>query len=143
MTDSVAVEVLDTDRGRPSQVLTGLATVDLDDIVVRESVVGPDDRREVADEVLLSGGLPGYGRLRAAGGDVVCFGEGSRDPEGGAVLSRRFTAAGGEDVRRDRHGGGLAVGRDDPRAGGAGGVRADEQQPEQGGVGPPRSARRR
>ena len=96
VTDSVAVEVLDTDRGRPTQVLTGLATVDLDDVVVRESVVGPDDRREVADEVLLSGGLPGSDGCVQPEGDVVCFGEGGRDPEGGAVLSRRFTAAGGE-----------------------------------------------
>jgi arabinofuranan 3-O-arabinosyltransferase len=97
VTDSVAVEVLDTDRGRPAKVLTGLATVGLDDIVVNESVVGPGDRAEVADEVLLSGGLPGTDGCVQPEGKVVCFGEGSRDPEGGAVLSRRFTAAGGEE----------------------------------------------
>jgi arabinofuranan 3-O-arabinosyltransferase len=96
VTDSVAVEVLDTDRGRPSEVLTGLATVDLDDLVVTESVVGPDDRPEAADEVLLSGGLPGSDGCVQPEGKVVCFGEGSRDPEGGMALSRRFTAEGDE-----------------------------------------------
>ena len=94
-TDSVAVEVLDTDEGPPASVLTGLVTVDLDGVAVTESVVAPSDRPDPADAVLLSGGLPGSDPCVHPEEDVVCFGDGGRDPEGGALLSRRFTAAGG------------------------------------------------
>ncbi len=94
--DSVAVEVLATDRGRPVGVLTGLTEVQLDDIAVRETVVAPAERGGLAEEILLSGGLPGSDGCVHPEGDVVCFGEGAHDPEGGAVLSRRFTASGGQ-----------------------------------------------
>ena len=98
VTRSVAVEILDTDRGDPATVLTGLADVDLDDLDVQESVVGPSGRPEPADVVLLSGGLSGSDGCVHPEDDVVCFGQGGRDPEGGATLSRRFTAAGGGTV---------------------------------------------
>ncbi len=94
-TDSVAVEVLDTDEGDPATVLTGLVAVDLPGVAVTESVAGPSDRAEPAGTVLLSGGLPGSDACVHPEADVVCFGDGGRDPEGGAVLSRRFTAQGG------------------------------------------------
>ena len=70
-------------------------TVDLDGVAVTESVVAPGDRAEPAGTVLLSGGLPGSDGCVHPEDDVVCFGDGGRDPEGGAVLSRRFTAQGG------------------------------------------------
>jgi arabinofuranan 3-O-arabinosyltransferase len=94
-TDSVAVEVLDTDKGDPASVLTGLVSVDLPDVSVTEWVVGPSRRAEPAGTVLLSGGLPGSDACVHPEDDVVCFGDGGRDPEGGPVLSRRFTAQGG------------------------------------------------
>ena len=94
-TGSVAVEVLDTDRGAPGGVLTGLAEVGLDDLAVQETVVAPSGRADPADVVLLSGGLPGSDGCVHPEDDVVCFGTGGRDPEGGAVLARQFTAAGG------------------------------------------------
>ncbi len=94
-TGSVAVEVLDTDEDDPASVLTGLASVDLPGVAVTESVVGPSDRSEPAGTVLLSGGLPGSDACVHPEDAVVCFGGGGRDPEGGALLSRRFTAQGG------------------------------------------------
>jgi len=94
-TGSVAVEVLDTDRGDPRTVLTGLADVALDDLRVHETVVAPGVRAEPADVVLLSGGLSGSDACVHPEEDVVCFGQGGRDPEGGATLSRRFPGAGG------------------------------------------------
>jgi arabinofuranan 3-O-arabinosyltransferase len=94
-TSTVAVEVLATDRGRPSEVLTGLADVGVDGIRAQEQVVAPADRPDRADAVLLSGGLPGSDGCVQPEGDVVCFSGAVRDPEGGAVLARRFTGAGG------------------------------------------------
>ncbi len=94
-TSSMSVEVLDTDRGEPGTVLTGLADVALDDLAVQESVVAPSGRAQPTDVVLLSGGLSGSDGCVHPEDDVICFGEGGRDPEGGATLSRRFTAAGG------------------------------------------------
>lgn len=95
-TRTVTVEVLDTDEGAPGQVLTGLVAVDLEGISVTEVVSAPVDRPEPADAVLLSAGLPGSDGCVLPEGAVVCFGEGGRDPEGGAVLSRRVAVAGGE-----------------------------------------------
>ncbi len=95
LTESVSVEVLDTDEGDPASVLTGLVALDLPGLAVTESVVAPHDRAEPAGTVLLSGGIPGSDACVHPERDVVCFGDGGRDPEGGAVLSRRFTAAGG------------------------------------------------
>lgn len=94
-TDEVVVEVVDTDRGAAGDTLTGLASVDLAGVDVQESVAAPDDRADPTGTVLLSGGLPGSDGCVQPEGDVVCFGQGGRDPEGGAVLSRLFTAAGG------------------------------------------------
>ena len=82
-------------RGRPGLGARGLASVDLPGVAVTESVVGPSDRSEPAGTVLLSGGLPGSDACVHPEDDVVCFGGGGRDPEGGALLSRRFTAQGG------------------------------------------------
>ncbi len=79
----------------PGEVLTGLVAVDLDGVRATEAVVAPDDRADPADAVVLSGGLPGSDGCVQPEEAVVCFGEGGRDAEGGAVLSRRFTAAGG------------------------------------------------
>jgi len=76
-------------------VLTGLADVDLDGVGATEWVVAPSGRDEPADTVLLSAGLPGSDGCVHPEQDVVCFGAGGRDAEGGAVLSRRFTAVGG------------------------------------------------
>ena len=94
-TRSVAVEVVDTDDGEPGEVLTGIADVDLDGVSATEWVVAPSGRSEPADTVLLSPGLPGSDGCVHPEQAVVCFGAGGRDAEGGAVLSRRFTAVGG------------------------------------------------
>jgi arabinofuranan 3-O-arabinosyltransferase len=94
-TDTVTVEVLDTDRGEPGTVLTGLVDVTLDDLEVQEGVVAPNGPAQPAGVVVLSGGLRGSDGCVHPDDDVVCFGDGGRDPEGGATLSRRFTAAGG------------------------------------------------
>ena len=99
---AVAVEVLETDEGAPGEVLTGLVAVDLDGVTMTEAVVAPDDRADPVDAVLLSGGLPGSDGCVQPEGVVVCYGEGGRDGEGGAVLARRFTAAGGGRLEAER-----------------------------------------
>ena len=90
--------------------------VDLDGVSATEAVVAPDDRAEPADAVLLSGGLPGSDGCVQPEEAVVCYGEGGRDGEGGAVLARRFTAAGGGRARGERDAGRLAVGGRPARA---------------------------
>ena len=132
VTRSVAVEILDTDRGDPATVLTGLADVALDDLDVQESVVGPSGRPEPADVVLLSGGLSGSDGCVHPEDDVVCFGQGGRDPEGGATLSRRFTAAGGGSRRGVGDPRPVALGDQPSRARHAGRRRHHEQQPHDG-----------
>ena len=109
-TGAVTVEVLETDEGDPGEVLTGLVAVDLDGVSATEAVVAPTDRADPADAVLLSGGLPGSDGCVQPEEAVVCYGEGGRDGEGGAVLARRFTAAGGGRLRGERDARRLAVG---------------------------------
>jgi arabinofuranan 3-O-arabinosyltransferase len=94
-TDTLTVEVLETDEGAPGRALTGIVDIALDGIAPTESVVGPADRPGPADVVVLSGGLAGSDSCVQPEDAVVCYGDGGRDAEGGAVLSRRVTAAGG------------------------------------------------
>ncbi|HSO65682.1 MAG TPA: alpha-(1-_3)-arabinofuranosyltransferase family protein, partial [Ornithinibacter sp.] len=94
-TGTVSVEVVDTDGGDPGGVLTGLVALDLDGVAATESVVAPDDGADRSDAVLLSGGLPGSDGCVQPDESVVCFGDGGRDAEGGAVLARRVSTAGG------------------------------------------------
>lgn len=94
-TRTVAVEVVETDDGDPVGVLTGLVALDLEGVTATEAVLAPDDRADRSDTVLLSGGLPGSDGCVQPEEEVVCFGEGGRDAEGGAVLSRRVSTAGG------------------------------------------------
>ena len=94
VTRTLAVEVIETDDGDPAGVLTGLVAVDPQGIRATEVVVGPDDRAELADAVVLTGGLPGSDGCVHPEDAVVCYGEGGRDGEAGAVLARRVTATG-------------------------------------------------
>jgi arabinofuranan 3-O-arabinosyltransferase len=94
VTRTLAVEVMETDDGDPAGVVTGLVAVDLDGIRATEFVVGPHDRADRADAVVLTGGLPGSDGCVQPEEAVVCYLEGGRDAEAGAVLARRVTATG-------------------------------------------------
>ena len=97
-TRSLVVRVLDTDRGAPSGVLTGLAEVQVDGLTTREVVVAPAGGARRIDAVLLDRGLPGSDGCVLPAGDVVCFGDQVRDPEGGADLVRRVAGPGGAEL---------------------------------------------
>ena len=143
-TDSVAVEVLDTDEGPPASVLTGLVTVDLDGVAVTESVVAPSDRPDPADAVLLSGGLPGSDACVHPEDDVVCFGDGGRDPEGGAPALAAVHRGRRWHLRRQRDGRRVALGSTSlPGLAIPGVGRPGEQQSHDGGRRPAGGARRR
>jgi arabinofuranan 3-O-arabinosyltransferase len=91
-TGTVRVTVLDTDAGAPGEVLTGLATVEVDGVRARELVVPPvsgaASRGGPADVVVLDAGLPGTQACARPATDVVCLGAGELDPEGGRALDR-------------------------------------------------------
>ena len=95
-TGAVAVEVLETDDGAPGGGAHRARR--------RRPRRGHRARRRSSHRTtgpsrrtpcVLSGGLPGSDGCVQPEEDVVCYGEGGRDAEGGAVLARRFTAAGG------------------------------------------------
>ena len=111
-TDSVTVEVLDTDQGDPASVLTGPGpSTCLDDLAVhRVASWLPAGARNRPAWSCCPGVCRGSDACVHPEDDVVCFGDGGRDPEGGALLSRRFTGAGGGAVRRHRHARRLALG---------------------------------
>jgi arabinofuranan 3-O-arabinosyltransferase len=95
-TRTVEVEVLDTDAGPPSDVLTGLATVEPAGVQAREVVALPESsaRYGPVDTVVLDAGLPGSAACVRPRSDVVCLGAGQLDPEGGATLERRLPGVG-------------------------------------------------
>ncbi len=97
-TARVRVEVLETDRGRPAQVLTGLATLRLEGVAPLEIVALPASadvaRHGPADAVVLDGGLSGSSGCVRPRSDVVCLGAGALAPEGGADLARSLPDVG-------------------------------------------------
>ncbi|HET7763247.1 MAG TPA: alpha-(1-_3)-arabinofuranosyltransferase family protein [Phycicoccus sp.] len=91
-TSSVQVEILDTDRGDPADVLTGLTTVRLAGVEPLETVSLPGSAAASehgrADRVVLDAGLPGSTGCVRPAGDVVCLGAADVAAEGGRVLAR-------------------------------------------------------
>jgi arabinofuranan 3-O-arabinosyltransferase len=97
-TRSLVVRVLDTDRGAPSGVLTGLAEVAVDGVTTREVVDSPAGAAVPVDAVVLDRGVPGTDGCVRPEDEVVCFGDQVRDPEGGVDLVRRLSGPGGGEL---------------------------------------------
>lgn len=94
-TRHLVVSVLDTDRGAPGQVLTGLTEVTVDGVTAREVVTAPPSGADRTDAVLLDRGTPLVDGCVRPEDVVVCLSDAVRDAEGGASLSARVDGPGG------------------------------------------------
>ena len=111
-TRTVEVEVLDTDAGPPSDVLTGLATVEPAGVQAREVVALPESsaRYGPVDTVVLDAGLPGSAACVRPRSDVVCLGAAQLGPRRGRDARAPTAGCRRRLVRRLRDAGAAAGG---------------------------------